>query len=137
MSLKKSRIAAVVAVSDMNRAREFYEGKLGLELADQSMPNDLLYQCLGSTELVIYLSPEHAGKSSATVAGWEVDDLDLEMDVLISRGVVFEHYDEPGLKTDSRGVAELNGSKLAWFKDPEGNTFSLSQEYPTSRSRKL
>jgi len=135
MSLRKSRVNAVVAVSHMNRAREFFEGRLGLMLGDGSLPGELLYKCGDSTELVVYLSPGHAGGSTATIAAWEVDDLDLEMDVLLSKGIVFEEYDEPGLKTDSRRVAELNGGRLAWFKDPDGNTFAISQEFPTSRSR--
>ena len=133
MSLSNSRVSAVVAVSDMNRAREFYEGKLGLALSEQSVPDELLYTCADSTDIVVYLSPAHAGQGSATIAAWEVDDLDLEMDVLLSKGVDFESYDEPDLKTDARGVAQLHGSRIAWLKDPDGNTFAISQDFPTSR----
>ncbi|MBK8294594.1 MAG: VOC family protein [Solirubrobacterales bacterium] len=126
MSLSQSKIAAVAAVSEMNRARAFYEGVLGLSAIDGSPEaEEVVYACGEGTELVVYLSMAGAGK--ATIAAWEVEDLEAEMDGLTASGVKFEHYDEPGPKTDERGVAELHGERIAWFKDPDGNTYAISK----------
>lgn len=127
MGLGKTKIAPVAAVSNMNRAREFYEGKLGLRLKRESHIAELAYECGDGTELLVYGSPDHAGKSTATLAYFDVENLDLEMDRLAANGVVFEQYDQPGLKTNPRGVAELHGSRVAWFRDPDGNTYAISQ----------
>jgi len=126
MSLSQSRIAAVAAVSDMARARAFYGEVLGLSAIDDSPEaEEVVYACGDGTELVVYLSTAGAGK--ATVAAWEVDDLEAAMDELATNGVKFEHYDEQGLKTNEQGVVELHGERIAWFKDPDGNTFAISQ----------
>ena len=78
--------------------------------------------------LDIYLSPEHAGKSTATLASWGVDDIERVLEELTKRGVTFEHYDEPGLKTEEKGIATFEGdAKVAYFKDPEGHTLSIAQ----------
>jgi catechol 2,3-dioxygenase-like lactoylglutathione lyase family enzyme len=78
--------------------------------------------------LHIYLSPEHAGKSRATLAGWGVDDIARVVDELTKKGVAFEQYDEPGLKTDEKGIATFEGeAKVAYFKDPDGNTLSIAR----------
>ena len=127
MGLGNARIAPVVAVSDMNRARAFYEGKLGLSMKSESTLHELAYECGDGTELLVYHSPDHAGKATATIAYFDVDNLDLEMDRLRERGVEFEQYDQPGLKTNHRGEADLGGSRVAWFRDPDGNTYAISQ----------
>ena len=83
----------------------------------------------------VYLSPEHAGRSTATLVGWDVDDIEAVVDELISEGVRFEHYDEPGLRTDAKGIATFEGeAKVAYFKDPDGNTLSIAQA-PTRSPR--
>jgi catechol 2,3-dioxygenase-like lactoylglutathione lyase family enzyme len=127
MSLRDSRVQPVVAVSDLARARDFYEGKLGLEPLEEEQEG-VRYSCGGDTALFIYLSPENAGKSPATVAGWFVEDLDATMAELESRGVVFERYDQPGLKTDERGVFDAGRFRAAWVRDPDGNTLALSDQ---------
>src|SRR5215212_10216372 len=99
------RVEVGVAVSHMDRAREFYEGKLGLSPATQ-----------------------HAGKSTATLAGWLVDDVERVVDELTSNGVTFERYDEGPIITDEKGIATFEGdAKVAYFKDPDGNTLSIAQ----------
>lgn len=127
MSLSKSRIAAVAAVSDLDRAREFYEGALGLrDTGETDGPDDQrMYGCGEHTGLLVYQSPEHAGHSTATLGAWRVDDLDAEMVALRARGVEFERYDEPGLHTDANGVVEMDGAHVCWVKDPDGNTFAI------------
>ncbi|MET0763212.1 MAG: VOC family protein, partial [Thermoleophilaceae bacterium] len=79
------------------------------------------------TAIFVYLSPENAGRSPATVAGWFADDLDQLMDELASRGVAFERYDQPGIKTDERGVFDSGRFRAAWVKDPDGNTLALTE----------
>jgi catechol 2,3-dioxygenase-like lactoylglutathione lyase family enzyme len=79
--------------------------------------------------LHIYLSPEHAGKSTATLASWGVDDIERVVEELTKRGVTFEQYDEPGLKTDEKGIATFEGAaKVAYFRDPDGNTLSIAKK---------
>jgi len=127
MSLSKSRIAAVAAVSDMDRARRFYEDRLGLHQAPDAEESDdqRLYECGEHTGLMVYLSPDHAGRGTATLGAWQVDDLDAEMESLRAKGIEFEHYDQPGLHTDEQGVVEMDGFHACWFKDPDGNTFAI------------
>jgi hypothetical protein len=89
------------------------------------------YQCGEGTRIFVYLSSANAGKTSATVAGWFVDDLDQTMNELAERGAVFERYDQPGIKTDERGVFDAGRFKAAWVKDPDGNTLALTQQGAT------
>jgi len=127
MSLSDYRVGAGVAVSDMARAREFYEGKLGLRVSIDSGDN-VAYACAEGTLFHVYLSPRHAGNSTATLAGWGVDDIDPVVDELTARGVAFEQYDEGGIVTDERGIATFEGdAKVAYFRDPDGNTLSVAQ----------
>ena len=78
------------------------------------------------TRIFIYLSPANAG-GGATLAGWFVDDLDATMDELAARGVAFERYDQPGLRTDERGVFDAGRFRAAWVRDPDGNTMAVTQ----------
>jgi catechol 2,3-dioxygenase-like lactoylglutathione lyase family enzyme len=127
MSLSDSKVGATIAVSDMTQAKEFYEGKLGLSPGPMDEPHGVVYECGGDTTLFVYHSPEHAGKATATLATWEVPDLEAIVDELTANGVVFERYDEP-MKTDEKGINSIdNGGKIAWFKDPEGNTIAVGQ----------
>ncbi len=127
MSLSQSRIAAVAAVSDMDRARQFYENTLGLHEVDgaESSEEQRIYECGDHTGLMVYLSPHHAGRGTATLGAWQVDDLDAEMESLRAKGLEFEEYDEPGLHTDDKGVVEMGEFHACWFKDPDGNTFAI------------
>ena len=127
MSLSRYKVAAAIAVSNMNRAREFYEGKLGLSVGIDSGDN-LQYQCAEGSVFHVYLSPEHAGKSTATLAGWGVNDVERVVDELASRDVTFERYDEGPIITDERGIATFEGgAKVAYFRDPDGNILSIAQ----------
>jgi catechol 2,3-dioxygenase-like lactoylglutathione lyase family enzyme len=127
MGLSKYKVGAGLAVSDMDRAREFYEGKLGLSVGIDSGDN-VQYWCGEGTVMHVYLSPEHAGKSTATLVGWDVDDVEEVVDELTSKGVAFEHYDEGPIITDEKGVATFEGNaKVAYFKDPDSNTLSIAQ----------
>jgi catechol 2,3-dioxygenase-like lactoylglutathione lyase family enzyme len=126
MGLSDCSVAALLAVSDLDRAKRFYEHQLGL-VPDEDEQEGVGYPCANGTRVFVYLSPENAGKSPATLAGWTVDDLDNTMDELASRGVVFEQYDQPGIKTDERGVFDAGRFRAAWIKDPDGNTMALTE----------
>ena len=127
MGLSRYKVGAGLAVSDMDRAREFYEGKLGLLVGIDSGDN-VQYWCAEGTVMHVYLSPEHAGKSTATLVGWDVDAAEAVVDELTAKGVVFERYDEGPIITDEKGIATFEGgAKVAYFKDPDGNTLSIAQ----------
>jgi catechol 2,3-dioxygenase-like lactoylglutathione lyase family enzyme len=126
MGLSDSPIEAAIAVSDIPRAREFYEQKLGLTPSDAE-EQGVRYPCGNGTGVFVYLSQENAGTSKATLAGWSVDDLDATMADLASRGIEFEQYDQPGLTTDERGVFAGPGFNAAWITDPDGNTLAITQ----------
>ena len=99
VSLKDFRCGASAAVSDMPRARQFYEGVLGLVPGTDTGDN-----------------------------GFDVDDVEAVVDQLTAQGVTFERYDEPPIVTDAKGIAHFEGdAKVAYFKDPDGNILSLAQ----------
>ena len=85
MGLSGYKVVAGLAVSDMERAREFYEGKLGLSVAIDSGDN-VAYRCAEGSVLHVYLSPDYAGSSAATLASWYVDDVEGVVDALTERG---------------------------------------------------
>ena len=125
MSLSTFRVGAAVAVSDVRRAKDFYEGTLGLEASGDDPDGGRTYECGGKTTLHIFPSPAGAGRSGATVAGWTVDDLERLVAELAAKGVAFERRHEPPIVTDERGIAVLADGKGAWFKDPDGNILGL------------
>jgi catechol 2,3-dioxygenase-like lactoylglutathione lyase family enzyme len=127
MSLSEYKVVVGLAVSGMNRAREFYEGKLGLSVGINSDDN-VEYRCAEGSVMHVYLSPEHAGKSTATLASWYVDDVERVVDELTSKGIDFERYDEGPIATDEKGIATFEGgADVAYFRDPDGNTLSIAQ----------
>ena len=123
---ENARGAAVIAASDLARARSFYEGVLGLKVGEES-PDEgegVLYE-LGGTRLMVYAT-SFAGTAKNTVFAIDTDDLARDMAALRDKGVVFMDYDFPGLTTVD-GVAELDGEKTSWFEDSEGNILALSE----------
>jgi catechol 2,3-dioxygenase-like lactoylglutathione lyase family enzyme len=124
VGLSGYRLNASIAVSDMDRARDFYEAKLGLSAERAQADGRRIYRSGGEASLHVYPSPLHAGNSTATLATWYVDDVERVVDELTSNGVTFEHYDE--VTTDEKGISPREGGgKVAWFKDPDGNTFAV------------
>ncbi|MCB0862205.1 MAG: VOC family protein [Solirubrobacterales bacterium] len=125
MSLSECRVAAVAAVSDLEQARSFFEGSLGLSAVDSGAGgHEIVYGCGSETGLMVYPSPENAGKGTATVACWAVQDLDAEMATLKAKGIEFEIYE--GFGQDENGVLDMGEGRVAWFTDPDGNTFALA-----------
>ena len=115
-------LCAVIPVTDLGRAKGYYGKTLGLELVAEGA--DVTFRS-GGCEFSLYETP-YGGQAGHTLASWKVADLDAEMTELRSRGVVFEEYDQPGLKT-LNGVAEADGMRAAWFKDPDGNVLCVNE----------
>ena len=122
--LKQSRIVPYIPVADVARARKFYEDKIGLT-PRETYAGGVIYECGGGSWVFMYPLPG-AGTSKASTAFWAVDDVAAEVAALRARGVKFEDYDMPGLKTVD-GIATAGGAKTAWFKDSEGNILAISQ----------
>ena len=126
--LGNAQIAAIIPVSDINRAAEFYGEALGLDLVarrDDLPQNREAEFSAGEGGLVAYESVA-AGQSRGTLAGFRVDDIDAAVAALRERGVAFEEYDLPDLKTES-GIASVGDVRAAWFKDPDGNILAVEQ----------
>ena len=122
--LKDSRIVPYIPVADVARARKFYEDTIGLT-PRETYGGGVIYECGGGSSVFMYPSPG-AGTSKASTAFWAVDDVAAEVAALKSRGVKFEEYDMPGIKTVD-GIATGGGARTAWFKDSEGNILAISQ----------
>jgi catechol 2,3-dioxygenase-like lactoylglutathione lyase family enzyme len=122
--LKDRNSSAIVAVSDLARARVFYEDTLGLTLTEGSEENGVLVFRTGGTQLTVYRS-EFAGTNKANAVSFEMKgDLVETVDALKARGVSFEHYPEIGM-TLNGDIHEAGTMKLVWFKDPDGNILHL------------
>ncbi|PYP42322.1 MAG: glyoxalase [Gemmatimonadetes bacterium] len=121
--LSTAPLRAYIPVSNLQRARKFYEETLGLKPGEQ-YGGGVIYRC-GETEAFLYQTP-NAGTSKASQAFWQVADVEAEVAELKARGVVFEEYDMPGIKMQN-GIATGGGAKTAWFKDSEGNIMAVSQ----------
>jgi catechol 2,3-dioxygenase-like lactoylglutathione lyase family enzyme len=134
MPLATSRIATRLPAKDLDRARDFYATKLGLEPIDER-PGGLLYRC-ASGEFALFESTG-ASEGTFTQMAFDVDDIDAVVATLKARGVQFEEVDVPGLKTVD-GIADIDGNypskgrgeRGAWFRDSEGNMLALGQAVP-------
>ena len=119
--LGDKRVMTTIPVADVQRARAFYEGVLGLRfVAGPRADGSFEYECGGESGLYTYPTTENAGKSPATLAAWHVDDIEATARALRAREVVLEEYDMPGLQTEE-GITTLRGGRTIWFKDPDGN----------------
>lgn len=119
--LKDCRVFTTLPVTDPARARAFYAEKLGLTPTE---PNGDFYECGNGTRFVISLMA--AKPAGHTQMGFVVDDVAAVVEELRTKGVVFEEYDWPTLKT-VEGVADFGDLKSAWFKDSEGNMIGIME----------
>ena len=129
--LNQGRVATRLPAQDLARARAFYADRLGLHPVEER-EGGLRYMAAGC-EFALF---ESAGAASGdhTQMGWEVEDIEATVADLRSRGVVFEEYDLPGLKT-VEGIADIEGNypskgtgeRAAWFRDSEGNMLGIGQ----------
>lgn len=120
--LQRFPMYAYLPAKDVARARSFYEQTLGWKPREEA-EGGVFYEFGEHTCCFLYPTP-NAGTSRASQAFWRVDDVEREVAELKAKGVVFEEYDVPGLKTE-HGVARSPGGKAAWFKDPEGNILAI------------
>jgi catechol 2,3-dioxygenase-like lactoylglutathione lyase family enzyme len=120
-------VAPTIPVTDMKRAREFYEGVLGLTVKKENKMGLLLEAGEGT---MLYLYQRGPSTADHTLAAFTVPDIEKTVDELTEKGVTFEQYDLPGLKTNEKGIAisEGEGEKGAWFKDPDGNILAVGEE---------
>lgn len=121
-------VIATLAVSDMGRARDFYENTLGLRqapgLPEGADAGAVVYQA-GSSAVLVYQSA-YAGTNKATAASWGVgDDFDTIVDDLRNKGVTFEHYDDLPDTTRNGDIHMAGEMKIVWFKDPDGNIINV------------
>jgi catechol 2,3-dioxygenase-like lactoylglutathione lyase family enzyme len=123
--LKDRAVAAVLPAKDIARARDFYQNVLGLDAPDVLDDENLMYRCGNGTTFLLYKT-DNAGTAKNTQMGWDTDDIEAEMEELRGRGVTFEEYDFPGLKTEN-GIATNAVGKAAWFLDTEGNILNIYQ----------
>ena len=124
--LQDSPIYAYFPATDVARAREFYEKKLGLR-PTQELAGGVVYEFANGTAAFLYATP-NAGTSRASQAFWSVKDVEREVTALRERGIEFERYDQmPGKRSLDGLVVEAGGAKAAWFKDPDGNIFAIIQ----------
>jgi catechol 2,3-dioxygenase-like lactoylglutathione lyase family enzyme len=122
--LNQFPIRPTISVTDLERARKFYVEALGLTSNGEMTTGHLEFEAGGGTGLIVF-ERKDAPKAENTVASFRVDDLEAVMRQLRERGVKFEEYDTPELKTDN-GVASMGSIKGAWFKDPDGNILAVS-----------
>jgi len=112
----------MLAVKDVERAKQFYSEKLGFDTRDE-MGGEVVTLEGGNTDITVYRS-EFAGTNKATALTFDVDDIESEVRELKEKGIFFEHYNVEGLSPKG-DIYEGEGMKTAWFKDPDGNILSL------------
>ncbi|HEX8983003.1 MAG TPA: VOC family protein [Ktedonobacterales bacterium] len=119
-------LSAVLCSTDIARTQEFYEQKVGLKLSPKTIKNHLLFECGNGTSLLVYARPTQNKADHTQVRFWS-DDVESDVRELVERGVIFEDYDFPALKTVNHIATTAGIGKSAWFKDPDGNTIALFQ----------
>jgi len=121
--LDRCVVIAFAAATDLDRAREFYQGTLGLTLVDQN-PFACVFDVCGTMLRVTAVA--QVATPGYTILGWRVDDIDGTVAGLRARGVSFTRYEQMGQDDNSIWMAP-NGDRIAWFSDPDGNTLSLTE----------
>jgi catechol 2,3-dioxygenase-like lactoylglutathione lyase family enzyme len=125
--LTRAPVMTMLPVKDLERARDFYVNKLGLEAEGLAADGKFVLRA-GGTKFGLIPKPEGT-KAEHTAVSFEVSDVAAEIKTLKGRGVAFEDYDFPGFKTVDHMIV-LGTEKCAWFKDTEGNILCLHQDLP-------
>jgi catechol 2,3-dioxygenase-like lactoylglutathione lyase family enzyme len=121
---REAKAFSSFSVKNLVKAKEFYGNTLGLVVTQQT---EGLEMKLGDGQRVfLYPKPNHT-PASFTVLNFPVDNIELAVDELKVRGIRLEHYDQPEIKTDKKGIMRGPGPQIAWFKDPDGNILSVVQ----------
>ena len=114
-----------VPVTDIEKAREFYGGTLGIETSEEN--GILTLHIAGDRPTLIYPKPDHT-PAGYTILNFPVEDIEAAVDDLVERGVEMQRY--AGMEQDDRGIMRAGGPYIAWFTDPAGNVLSVLQERP-------
>lgn len=118
-----NEIYPTIPVTNLAKSRDFYEKIIGLEVVEEVM-DGIVFK---STNNSLYIYKRDKSKANHTLASIGVTNLEAAVNELTSKGVKFEHYDLPGLKTDERGIMVTRKLRSAWFKDPDGNILNISE----------
>ena len=124
---KDTKAFSGFSVNDVQKARQFYHGKLGIEVSENEMGIMTLH-ISGRGKIIVYPKPNHE-PATFTILNFPGSDVEKVVDELIKAGITFEQYGEP-IKTDAKGIVRGNGRgpDIAWFKDPAGNILSVMKE---------
>lgn len=122
--LNNAQAAATIAVKDLDAGKKFYTETLGLPVAIDSSPGAIFLGAGNGSMVLIYPRPNHE-PSAATIATFQVDDVEGAVASLSARGVKFENYDMGEIKTVNHVASLPDGVKAAWFTDPDGNIISI------------
>ena len=120
--IKDKEVFSSFSVDDTEKAKEFYSKMLGLDISNNKM--GVLALKTGGSTVMIYPKPNHE-PATFTVLNFPVNDVEKTVNELSGKGIEFEHYDMPDLKTDAKGISRGEGPVIAWFKDPAGNILSV------------
>jgi catechol 2,3-dioxygenase-like lactoylglutathione lyase family enzyme len=120
--LENSKAFSGFAAPDIAKEKEFYSEKLGLKTSEER--GLLTLHLAGGNHVLIYTKVDHV-PATFTVLNFPVSDVDAAVDELSRRGVRFEKYNGPEIKTDEKGIMRGNGPTIAWFRDPAGNILSV------------
>jgi len=113
------------SVDNIQKAKEFYGKTLGLEVSEA--PEGLILHISGGNKIFVYPKANHT-PATFTILNFPVDNIEQAVDDLKKRGVRFESYDLPDIKTDEKNIFRGRGPLIAWFKDPAGNILSVLEE---------
>ncbi len=120
---KDTKAFSGFSVDDVAKAKAFYGDTLGLDVTEAN--GMLTLHLAGGADVLVYPKGSQHTPASYTMLNFPVADVDKAVDELTAKGVQFEHYDYPDLKTDAKGIARGGGPTIAWFKDPAGNILSV------------
>ena len=125
VSLAALPVGPVIPVSDLDRSLEFYEGALGLP--GEAIPAGYLLRCGGDTVIHLLAGTGYAGQADWPLASFATDRLEEVVDELHARGLDLVRFDDGPQRTDERGIAELDGVRIAWVRDPDRQVLSIFQ----------
>jgi catechol 2,3-dioxygenase-like lactoylglutathione lyase family enzyme len=123
--LGSSRVLATIPAVDIQRAEEFYTRVLGLSVAEKPQEGVLILEAGPGSQIMVY--EREATKAEHTAVTFQIKDIERVVVDLTAKGVRFEQYDSDDFKTDERGIADMEGAKMAWLKDPEGNVLGIGE----------
>jgi len=123
---KHTKAFSGFSVDNLQKAKRFYQGTLGLEVEEGSM-GILTLHIDGGSKIIVYPKPNHQ-PATFTVLNFPVGNVEKTVDELTAKGIQFEQYDFGKMKTDKKGIVRGFGPTIAWFKDPAGNIMSVLEE---------